>query len=257
MEVPSASSSDSRALAAQNPNAADARPPIDREELRLVLSSLSHELCRPLVSLRAGFDLLVEEPSSNFTPDQRGNLQTMIALCDDLLRLARGYLDYAGILQGVRPLRLGSFTIGALIQEIDRQFAPVAAARRVDWKCRVDGPDDAVITDAARCQQILGSLASNALKYTPEGGNVSITGRFCPQFWKITVADSGPGIPAEAVDRVFDPFFRLPREDGTTIEGNGLGLAICRELTEQLQGEIALTSIEGKGTSVSVRFPRH
>ena len=95
-----------------------------------VLSSLSHELCRPLISLKAGFDLLLGEPSATFTPDQRSHLLTMVTLCDDLLRLTRSYLDYAGIVQGSRPLCLGSFTIGALIHEIARQFAPVAAARQ-------------------------------------------------------------------------------------------------------------------------------
>ncbi len=71
----------------------------------------------------------------------------------------------------------------------------------------------------------------------------------------MTVADSGPGIPADAVDMVFEPFFRLARDEHSGIEGNGLGLAICRELVTQLHGEIALTSVVGQGTSVSVRFP--
>ena len=79
---------------------------------------------------RAGFDLLLGESPSTITHDQRGHLLTMVSLCDDLLRLTRSYLDYAGIVQGSRPLCLGSFTIGALIDEIDRQFAPIAAARR-------------------------------------------------------------------------------------------------------------------------------
>src|SRR5690349_17932528 len=104
---------------------------IDHGELQSVLSSLSHELCRPLISLKAGFDLLLGESSSTFTPDQRGHLLTMVALCDDLLRLTRSYLDYAGIVQGSRPLCLGSFTIGALIHEIGRQFAPMAGSRQV------------------------------------------------------------------------------------------------------------------------------
>src|SRR5262249_36674096 len=100
---------------------------IDQSELRSILCDLSHELCRPLASLRAGFDLLLGDSGSAVTHDQRGHVLTMISLCDDLLRLTRSYLDYAGIIQGSRPLCLGSFTLGALIAEIDRQFAPVAA----------------------------------------------------------------------------------------------------------------------------------
>ncbi len=109
---------------------------IDQGELRSILFNLSHELCRPLASLRTGFDLLLGESPSTITPDQRGHLLTMVSLCDDLLKLTRSYLDYAGIIQGSRPLCLGSFTVGALMSEIDRQFAPSAAARQVDWISR-------------------------------------------------------------------------------------------------------------------------
>jgi signal transduction histidine kinase len=228
---------------------------IDQGELRLLFSSLSHELCRPLTSLKAGFDLLLGEASATFTVDQRDHLLTMVTLCDDLLRLTRSYLDYAGIVQGSRPLCLGSFTIGALVHEIGRQFAPIAAARRVHWQSQVDSPETSAITDASRCQQIVGNLVSNALKYTPMGGTIRVVGKVEADSWSVTVDDTGPGIPVDALELVFEPFFRLPRDEHSDIVGNGLGLAICRELVAQLDGEIALTSVPGKGTSVTVRFP--
>jgi signal transduction histidine kinase len=230
-------------------------PPIDRGELRWAFSSLSHELCRPLTSLKAGFDLLLGEPAASFTPDQRSHLLTMVTLCNDMLQLTRSYLDYAGIVQGSRPLCLGTFTIGALIHEIARQFAPTAAARHVQWESRVDPPESLVVTDASRCQQILGNLVSNALKYTPMGGRVRVSGKAESDSWSVTVSDSGPGIPPESIDRVFEPFFRLPRDEHSGVEGNGLGLAICRELVTQLHGDITVASVVGEGTSVTVTFP--
>src|SRR5262245_30625695 len=124
---------------------------IDQRELRSILSDLSHELCRPLASLRAGFDLLLGDAQSSVTSDQRGHLLTMVSLCDDLLRLTRSYLDYAAIVQGSRPLCLGSFTIGALIDELHRQFAPTASARRIKWETNVECTESVVTTDAARC----------------------------------------------------------------------------------------------------------
>jgi signal transduction histidine kinase len=228
---------------------------IDRGELRSVLSNLSHELCRPLISLKAGFDLLLGEPSSRFTADQRSHILTMVTLCDDLLNLTRSYLDFAAIVQGSRPLCLGHFTIGALIHEITRQFGPTAAARHVHWETHVDAPDTAVVTDASRCQQILGNLVSNALKYTPVGGRVRVSARAESDSWTVVVADSGPGIPPDAIEMVFEPFFRLARDEHSGVEGNGLGLAICRELVSQLQGEIHLSSVVGEGTTVTIRFP--
>jgi signal transduction histidine kinase len=228
---------------------------LDQPELQSILCDLSHELCRPLASLRAGFDLLLGESQSAVPDDQRGRLLTMVSLCDDLLRLTRSYLDYAGIVQGSRPLCLGSFTIGALIDEIDRQFAPIASTRRINWEAHVDSSDFLVVTDASRCQQIFGNLSSNALKYTPVGGQVRVAAKAEADSWSVVVADSGPGIPPEALDRVFEPFFRLARDEHSGIEGSGLGLAICRELVAQLRGDITLKSALGVGTAMYVRFP--
>jgi signal transduction histidine kinase len=216
---------------------------------------LSHELCRPLVSLKAGFDLLLRDSPAALTADQRGHLVTMLGLCDDLLRLTHSYLDYAGIIQGSRPVCLGSFTIGALVEEIDRQFEPMARSRGVRWESHVESPETSVVTDASRCQQIAGNLVSNALKYTPAGGRVRVSGTADLESWAIVVSDSGPGIPADAQELVFEPFFRLPRDEHSGIEGNGLGLAISRELVTLLHGEIALRSQDGEGTTVTIRFP--
>jgi signal transduction histidine kinase len=234
---------------------ASPRSLIEHDELRSLLSNLSHELCRPLISLRAGFDLLLADSARPISRDQRGHVQMMVVLCDDLLRLTRSYLDYAGLIQGTRPLCYGSFTIGALAREIDRQFAPLASARRIVWDCVLEGADATVTTDASRCQQIFGNLVANALKYTPEGGRVRVVARYEGERWQVVVADSGPGIPLEAQAKVFEPFYRLSRDERSGTEGNGLGLAICREMVDQMWGEITLSSVLAQGTRVTVQFP--
>lgn len=231
------------------------RPLIAHDELRTILSNLSHELCRPLISLRAGFDLILGSAAKPISNDQRGHVQAMVVLCDDLLRLTRSYLDYAGLVQGTRPLCYGSFTIGALIREIDRQFAQDAGARKVAWECVLEGTDATVETDASRCQQIFGNLVANALKYTPPGGQVRLSARHEGETWTIVVTDSGSGIPAEALAKVFEPFYRLSRDEHSGVEGSGLGLAICREMVDQLAGKIAISSPAGQGTRVTVQFP--
>jgi signal transduction histidine kinase len=229
---------------------------VDPSQLRTVLSNLSHELCRQLASLRAGFDLILSEAKSNIAEDQSAHLLKMVSLCDELLGFTRSSLDYAAIAHGTRPLCLGSFTIGALIQEIDRQYAPQAQSRRIQWKTQVANSDAMVLTDASRCQQILGNLVSNALKYTPPGGRVRVAAVVEYECWRLSVSDSGLGIPDSWHDKVFEPFVRLARDEKAGIEGSGLGLAICRELVGQLHGTIALESTEGMGTSLHVRFPR-
>ncbi len=187
------------------------RSPIGHDELRAILSNLSHELCRPLISLRAGFDLLLGDDARPISPDQRGHVQTMVTLCDNLMLLTRSYLDYAGLVQGNRPLCYGAFTLGALVREIHRQGVSEAAKRRISWECALEGADVTVTTDASRCQQIFGNLISNALKYTPQGGHVRVGGRLEVDHWAVFVADDGLGIPDNAIGKVFDPFFRLAR----------------------------------------------
>ncbi len=229
---------------------------LHRDELRSILSSLSHELCRPLISLRAGFDLLLEPSGDENSRDQEHHLRTMVSLCDDLLRLTHSYLDYAGMVQGNRPVAWGTYSLGALFAEIESQFAPLALQRGISWQILPDDPDAQIVTDASRCQQILGNLASNALKFTESGGDVKIRGRADRDSWSVSIADTGAGIPPESLGKVFEPFYRLIRDENAGIEGNGLGLAICRELVEQLRGKIELESSIGRGTTVMVRFPR-
>jgi signal transduction histidine kinase len=228
---------------------------INQGELRSVLSSLSHELCRPLVSLRAGFDLLLGDGSGSISADQRVHLLTMVSLCDDLLRLTRGYLDYAGLVDGCRRPCYGTFSIGAITREIDQQFGPIASARGLKWETTTPDPSATVITDASLCQQIFGNLVSNALKYTPRGGRVEVKGHVDGDHWSVVVSDDGPGIPAEFVEKVFEPFYRLPRDEHSRIEGNGLGLSICHELIARMNGQIFLDSRQGSGTVALVRFP--
>jgi signal transduction histidine kinase len=238
-----------------SPDQAPARSILEHDELRSILSNLSHEMCRPLVSLRAGFDLLLQDNARTTSPEQSGHLRTMVVLCDDLIRLTRSYLDYAGLVRGSRPLHIGHYTLGALVRDIDHEFAKVATARRLAWECTLEGDDGTVATDASRCQQIFGNLVANALKYTPEGGRVRVVARLDPACWSVTVSDSGPGIPAESLERVFEPFYRLAREERSGSEGSGLGLAICHEMVQQMGGKISIGSELGHWTRVTVQFP--
>ena len=228
---------------------------IDGADLRCILSNLSQELCRPLESLRVGFDLLLVDSPNGDKPDRRGHVETMSGLCDDMLNLTKCYLDYAGLRHGTRALNLGTFTIGALVAEVDREFSARASESNIGWECFVEGEDSVVTTDASLCQQIFGKLVSNALKYSGQEGNIRVVGCLQGNFWRITVADDGPGIPPDDLGRVFEPFYRLPRDESSGVPGNGLGLAVCRELVEMLRGSIEFQSPCAKGTQVIVRFP--
>ncbi len=232
-------------------------PRFDRKELHTLMCSLSHELCRPLASLRSGFDLLIADGPEAVSPQQMTHVRTMMGLCDELLLLTRGYLDYAELARGSRTPTLGTFSIGAIVRELDRQFGALARSRGQSWRAVALEPDATVVTDASRCQQVFGNLVSNAIKYTPPGGTVAVSARVEGDSWRLTVDDDGPGVPADARDQIFEPFFRLTRDEHSKVEGAGLGLSICRELAAQLHGRIVVESEEGRGTSMTVVLPRN
>jgi len=222
-------------------------------ELRAIVSHLGVELARPLGSLREGFDRMLNQGA--VTPEQRGHLRTMVGLCEDLHRLIRGYEQYADLVLGTGSPRVGAMPMGGLVRAWNRHFATAAAARHLAWSCTLDGPETVATIDAAGVDQVIRLLVDNALKFTPAGGMIRVSARVEGSRWLVTVADDGPGIPAEAQSRVFEPFVRLPRDERADIEGLGLGLAICRELVDQMKGEIALTSNPGQGTRVTVNLP--
>jgi signal transduction histidine kinase len=227
-------------------------------ENRALFPVLSREICRPLISLCAGFDLLLAGCEGPVPPEQREQVQALRGHCDDLIRFTRSYLDYAGVPREPREPDWTGFRLGSLIQEADRQFAGMARGRDISWSCRLEGPDATVTTDLACFQQVLVRLVTNALGHTPDGGRIDISARIEDDKWLIVVSDDGRGIPPEVLDRVFEPLVRMPcaaRKQGSS-RGHGMGLAVCRDLINRLGGEISLRSEPGRGTSASVRFPR-
>ncbi|CAN5850287.1 hypothetical protein BH23PLA1_BH23PLA1_06370 [soil metagenome] len=223
-------------------------------ELRAVLLHLGQEIARPLLALRTDTERVLTSAWQPGSTDQSSHLLMLLTLCDDLLQMTRDYLE-DGLLRGARPLSLGNFTLQALIREIDLQFRPEAHRRQLTWKCVLEGPDAVVKTDACRFQRIVGQLVTNALRFTADGGEVVVVARREESQWGIDVSDQGPGIPEDSLEKVFEPFFRLPRDDRAGLAGQGIGLAICRELVQQMQGQIRLHSRQGQGTRVEVRFP--
>jgi signal transduction histidine kinase len=220
-----------------------------------LFSALSREMCRPLISLHAGFDLLLAGCEGQITPTQRDQLLMLRTQCHALIGLTRSFLDYAGPSREARTLDLAPFRLGALLAESDRQFAGRARSRGIDWSCRLEGEDARVVTDLACFQQVLGKVVTNALAHTPEGGRIAISGRIEGETWRVDVEDDGRGIPSPALDRVFDPLTRAgSAPDGTGGPGHGMGLAVCREMVGRLGGEIGLESEPGRGTTVSLRF---
>ncbi len=222
----------------------------------MFLANTSHELRTPLNAI-IGFSSMIDAealgPLGNAEYANYGRL--IKASGEHLLALINDLLEMSKIEAGRFELREERFPLAPAIEEAVAFVALQARAKSIDLVTEIACPDAQINADAKALRQILLNLLSNSVKFTPEGGSVQI----CAMFGAggellIRVADSGIGIPAAALERVFAPFQRA-HSGARQIEGTGLGLSITRGLVALHDGTIRLESTLGKGTIATVAFP--
>ncbi|MBL8332112.1 MAG: response regulator, partial [Rubrivivax sp.] len=216
------------------------------------ITTISHELRTPLNSI-LGYAQLLEEDEA--MPAHRRQAVSVIRRGGDhLLGLIEGTLDIARIESGkltldVRPMR---FADG--MAEIARLFELQAAGRGVAFRCEVEGTLPAVVrADEKRLRQILINLLGNAVKFTPRG-EVVLRVAHQREMARFEITDTGPGMTAEELARVFEPFVRGSAASGLSAGSTGLGLTIARMLTELMGGEMSVDSTPGQGTTFRIRL---
>jgi two-component system phosphate regulon sensor histidine kinase PhoR len=226
------------------------------ERLELVrqefLSNVSHELRTPLTSIMALAETLeagaIDDPEHNrrFLSIIQRNAARMHRLIDDILELSA---IEAGNVK-VQPERL---LLQALVEEVIGSLSSAAAARRIVVRNLVE-PDITVFADPHRLVQMLTNLIDNAIKFNRESGTVAITyvSDGCD---RISVADTGEGIPAHHLDRLFERFYRADRARSRELGGTGLGLAIVKHLAKAHGGEVTVDSRFGEGTQFTIELP--
>jgi PAS domain S-box-containing protein len=217
------------------------------------LSRMSHELRTPLNAI-LGFGQLTELEA--VTPTQRENADHILKAGGHLLHLINEVLDITGIESGKLRLSVEPVCVSEAVQEVFDLMGPLATARNVEL-C-ADGPSLAnryVHADRQRLKQVLLNLVANAVKYNRTGGRARVSCEACGDGRvRIVVADTGAGIPADKVHRLFTAFDRLGAEQ-TGIEGTGLGLALSRRLADAMNGQIGFSTEVGKGSAFHVELP--
>jgi signal transduction histidine kinase/CheY-like chemotaxis protein len=216
------------------------------------LSRMSHELRTPLTAI-IGFGQLLQ--MEDLGEDDRESVDHIVRAGHHLLALINEVLDIAKIETGHLSLSVEPVDLGEVAAEAVALLAPQAAERRVAVAMGVPA-GTTVLADRQRLKQVLVNLLSNAVKYNPVGGDARLA--VDPgggDRARITVTDTGMGIPEAAVDRVWAPFDRLDAAH-STIEGTGVGLALSKHLVEAMGGTIGFTSRLSYGTTFWVELPR-
>lgn len=232
----------------------------DQEKLehsrRQFVANVSHELRTPLTTIKSYAEALNDgaleerELSERFVGVIRNETERMIRLVSDLLHLSR--LD-----SNQAPLRRQQTNIQDMLDEVADRFSFQLRQKSITAKVKVDRSIKQVWLDRDQIDQVLDNLVSNAVKYTSDGGSISITAMKSKDkaYVEISVQDTGIGIPAKDLSRIFDRFYRVDKARSRNMGGTGLGLSIAREIVKHHGGKIMLESELNVGTTVTFSLP--
>jgi signal transduction histidine kinase len=219
------------------------------------LAVTTHDLRSPLTVISGVISFFSSGRLGELTPEQQNMVSMMERNTQNLIELVNDLLDSAKIESGTLTLDLAPTDLPALVGEICEAMGTVAGERGVTVECHF--PDDLpkAIADRAKLRRVLVNLVSNAVKFTQKGGRVDISGAQEGKHVRVSVSDTGIGVPTEDLPRLFDKYEQASTRAPRSERGTGLGLYITRQLVELHGGEITVESEVGKGSTFSFTIP--
>lgn len=217
------------------------------------ISNLSHELLTPLASLKALAETL-RDSALDDPQMARHFLDRMETEVDALTQMVQELLELSRIESGKVPLRLKQLSVAEVVQPPVERLRPQAERAGLTLAVTLPEPVPEVLADAERIQQVITNLVHNAIKFTPTGGTVTVTAAQSGDEVLITVTDTGVGIPADDLPRIFERFYKIDRARSAG-GGTGLGLSIARHIVQAHGGQIWATSTEGQGSTFYFTLP--
>lgn len=222
------------------------------------LSHVSHELRTPLTSIKGFIQNLLDGLTGPLNEKQQRYLVRMSENSDRLVRMIEDLLDRTRIETGRLEVHPTDVELESCLTDVVEQLKPLAHAKQQALEFCPPGSCVVVWADRDRLIQTVVNLVQNAIKFTPPGGRVAVACELRNKRTAIVlVRDTGPGIPPEHLDKIFDPFFRIQQGQRTAPKGLGLGLSIVKTLVELQGGQVAARNHEAGGAEVSFTIPIH
>jgi signal transduction histidine kinase len=216
------------------------------------LATMSHELRTPLNAVIGFSEVLRGDAPAEQTQEFARSIQEagrhLLSLIDDILDVTRAE-------SGQLPVTLESVALGPLVSSVERMLRAQAEQARLTLTVSLPASPPRLRADERRLRQVLINLVNNALKFTPAGGSITLSLCLEPTALLLQVTDTGIGIAAADLSRVFEPFMQLDSQLARRYPGAGLGLYLCRVLTEAQGGTLTLESMPEQGTTATIRFP--
>ena len=220
------------------------------------LAAMSHELRTPLNAIAGYVQLLMLGVRGPLTEEQTVDLARIQRSQQHLLSLINDILNFSRLEAGAVTYEIESVPLGTVLEAATSMISLQAAAKQITLTLEPCPPTMRALADDSKLEQILLNLLSNAVKFTQRGGHVSVRCEAADDHVLTRVQDDGPGIPADRLADIFEPFVQLDRALGNPREGVGLGLAISRDLARGMQGDLTVESIPGKGSTFTVSLKR-
>jgi two-component system sensor histidine kinase KdpD len=218
-----------------------------------LLSSVSHDLRTPLAAIKAAAGSLGQTDVDWSPEERRGFAAAVEREVDRLNRIVGNLLDVSRIEAGALRPRKELFPIGAIVEDVMARLQGAAA----DHVVAVDVADELppLPVDYVQIDQVLSNLVENAIRHTPPGTAIRVSARCEGDHVRVSVVDDGPGLPAHAIGRVFEKFYRWEARPGERPRGSGLGLTVAKGLVEAHGGRIWVESAPGAGTAFHFTLP--
>lgn len=218
------------------------------------IAIVSHELRTPLTSIRGSLGLLASGLLKKFPDKADKMLKIAVENTDRLVRLINDILDIERLESGKVTLEQGEHELGSLMGKATDTMQAMAGDNKV--KLELEAIDRKVWVDPDRFIQVLTNLCSNAIKFSKENGVVKVFAEDVEPGWvRVSVKDSGRGVPKDKLKKIFERFGQVDASDSREKGGTGLGLPICRTIVEQHGGQIWVESVEGKGSTFCFTLP--
>jgi two-component system sensor histidine kinase GlrK len=218
-------------------------------------ATMSHELRTPLTSIKEGIGLLLEGVGGAVTDKQRRLLRILAEESDRLIRLVNSLLDLSKMEEGMMTYTVEPSSLASVIQRAVTEIGPLAEAKRIKIEAKVAKQIPMVKMDPDRILQALRNLVGNAVKFTPEGGRVTLSAEQKNGSVEVSVTDTGPGISAEDLPMIFDKYRQGNSSASYMLRGTGLGLAIVKHIITSHGGNVWVESEAGQGSSFIFVLP--
>jgi signal transduction histidine kinase len=240
-------------------NAMISRVESSQKSQRDFVANVSHELKTPLTSIQGFAQAMLDDTAD--TPEARKQAaQIIYNEAGRMHRMALDLLDLARLEGGIADLEMSPVDIGMLLRSVAEKFTPQAQKAGIRLQTNIPENLPTLLGDGDRLAQVVTNLVDNALKFTPVNGQVTLSTVNTGAEMEISVTDTGPGVPQEALARIFDRFYQVDpsRAGGETAAGRrgaGLGLAIVQEIVQVHGGRIGVRSEVGRGTTFVIHLP--